>query len=756
MFLSGKQERMRFTLTTGPESDTEFAPVYFTGTESISQLFNYEIHLVTDGVSVVPADVISQSGRFIIYDHTRTTANAKFIYGIISEFEQLDKSGDYYFYKATLVPRMWLMTHDQVNDIYIGKTIVELISEVLGNAPGATPWQSGTDFELFLTTDAEKYTTHDMFIQYNETAFDFISRWMEHYGIYYYFEHDTNASKDKLIITDRKSSLLATPSNWSLPFNNDPRNENQRQGSVQSFHSIFSPTPNRVVLTDYNYENASTACISAESTVSTSGVGTVYMHGENIKNSAHAGKLAKVRAQEISCRSAVYNGSSGSRNFHSGYLFDLSSHYHSSANQRYIVESVTHSGCQATSMVADAVIGAPDDAPVYICGFSAIPFNSSDTTFEYRPTRKTPKPSIAGSLNAKIEADPPTAEYAQPDSMGRYKVRFPWSARKSGYVRLQTPYSGTAEGFGFPLRHDADLLISFVNGDPDRPVITGAVPNSVNPAMVDNNHTKETRLVTASDRNWLMMSDDNATTATNLETYTLGNARHRAANGCRVDVGSAGASATATFESKGMNINVEDNLKIDVGGDYDMTVNGAFTETYYKDSTVKWKAAESKMTEGNSYSRYHGSKCDFMMGHSLKMTLAATESISLAQSFSLYAGLKESITIAASVGVSLGGTGSFAFGLLKFSLSAQAAKIALDFAGYNFSLKSHAMDINTIHSGLRIDTLSGTHFEIRNGYNKYRATIGIENKTTWTKVEMGINEIRTKGIVADNSAFKKI
>jgi len=173
-----------------------------------------------------------------------------------------------------------------------------------------------------------------------------------------------------------------------------------------------------------------------------------------------------------------------------GYLFDLKGHFRKSFNQEYMVTSIEHEGA-APSYLTDRG-EAEEQLPDYGNSFTAIP-----ARVQFRPERVTPKSRFHGQINAVVDGET-SGDYAELDDQGRYKIRLPFdredshgSGKASYWFRKSEPHAGPKEGMHFPLRQQTEVLLTFIDGDPDRPVISNAISNTATPNVVtDKNQTK--------------------------------------------------------------------------------------------------------------------------------------------------------------------------------------------------------------------------------------------------------------------------
>ncbi|MEW6670036.1 MAG: type VI secretion system tip protein VgrG, partial [Thermodesulfobacteriota bacterium] len=237
------------------------------------------------------------------------------------------------------------------------------------------------------------------------------------------------------------------------------------------------------------------------------GRGEAYYYGDHIRTPEEGERLAKIRAESLLCRREVFQGEGAVPYIAPGFTFDLKEHYRSTFNQGYLVTEVSHEGNQEGYLVSGLSLDDQTEKEVFYGNtFTAIPAN-----VQYRPERLTPRPRICGAITAKIDAAG-SGQYAELDEHGRYKVVVPFdtSGRKDGkastWIRMATPYAGSDHGMHFPLHKGTEVLLTFEEGDPDRPVIASAVPNPENPSPVNSaNQTKS--VITTASGNKIHMED---------------------------------------------------------------------------------------------------------------------------------------------------------------------------------------------------------------------------------------------------------
>ncbi|HLM74010.1 MAG TPA: type VI secretion system tip protein VgrG, partial [Polyangiaceae bacterium] len=256
---------------------------------------------------------------------------------------------------------------------------------------------------------------------------------------------------------------------------------------------------------DYDYSKPNLE-VSGSADVASNGAGEVNLYGERFFTPDAGKRLATTRSEELLARQAVFHATGTRLHVRAGYTFDLEEHPRSSFNAKYLVTEAHHYGNQAMGLNHFKHLVDLPHEEVYFIEATAIPAKT-----QFRPECRTAWPRIYGYENGTI-CGPSEGDYAQIDDQGRYLVKFKFdesdlaSGNASTYVRMMQPHGGDIEGFHFPLRKGTEVMFSFLGGDPDRPVISGVVPNMLTPSPVTSaNHTKN--VIQTGGRNRLELED---------------------------------------------------------------------------------------------------------------------------------------------------------------------------------------------------------------------------------------------------------
>ncbi|MCX8021885.1 MAG: type VI secretion system tip protein VgrG, partial [Syntrophorhabdaceae bacterium] len=474
----------KFSFTSKALPVDTFGVISLEGKEGISKCYAFDILLISDNKEIDLKGVINSPAAITFH---RDEGEDVTYNGILLSFEQLQEVSTCAIYRAHLVPRLLWLSFTYHNQVFLDKTIPEIIEACLKDG-GLTQM----DFDIRVNGS---YEPIDYVCQYGESHLAFISRWCEREGIYYYFEQtDTH---EKVIFTDTKIAHTPSPKGSTLFYSPPSGLEAFHEKEVvRSFTCTYNLTPSSILIKDYNYMKPSLD-ITGTADIDENGRGKIYYYGDHIKTPEEGNRLAKIRAESIKCRQEIFKGESSVPSILPGFTFVLKDHYRPDFNKTYLVTEVYHHGDQTGYLISGLNIGTRENP------FYRNPFHAISSDIQYRPERLTPKPRISGTISAKIDAAG-SGQYAELDEHGRYKIILPFdiSGRRNGkastWIRMATPYIGSDHGMHFPLHKDTEVLLTFIDGDPDQPVIAASVPNPENPSPVSSVNSTKSIITTAS------------------------------------------------------------------------------------------------------------------------------------------------------------------------------------------------------------------------------------------------------------------
>ena len=447
--------------------DDVFVVQRISGREELGRMFEYSLELLSERADITAEQLLGTNVTVALELHDGVTP--RYFNGYVTRFSvrgavrtSAYKNNTGYLYLLTLNPGTWFATRTSNSQIYAQKAIGDLVYAQL-NAIGLM----GVDNQVGTTE------TRDFIVQYRETDFNFLSRMCEHAGIYYYFTHDNGTHK--MVLVDQASKHVAIPDLAQISF----AGEGRENTTISSFEMNSQVQAGAYALSDYNHvmPNTQIAAVSSSPKSHSNAGFEMFDHPADTTTASFATTYAQIRADEQACRYAVARGAGTERNIQVGFKTTLQDHSVAALNQEYMI--VSHSFV-ATNNLND---GTGGDGSGFRCEFEAIP-----SAVQFRPARLIPRPSIAGTQTALVVADFTTdtdsGGGADPigANMGRVKVEFFWDryGKQSCWARVSQPWAGKGYGFQNMPRLGEEVLVQFLEGDPDRPIVIGRVYNAEN------------------------------------------------------------------------------------------------------------------------------------------------------------------------------------------------------------------------------------------------------------------------------------
>ena len=433
-----------------------------TGFEGISRLFSYDLNLLAyDNDSISFKDVVGQK---VSIKFQLPNGSPRYISGYVSRFTQGETDERLFtHYHAQVVPWLWFLTRQADCRIFQNLAVPDIISKIF------EPFEF-KDFKLNLKSS---YPTLEYCVQYRETSCNFVSRLMEEFGIFYYFDH-TAQGKHTMVLADQSSNLPACPGS---PISYETRVGGLADPEViNNWHVGQEVKTGKYSVTDYNFITPSTSLLANDPTVVNLPVSKsleLYDYPGLYTTRDEGDTVAKVRMQEEETGYMVVSGAGNARGLMSGFSFTLKNHYRSDQNTNHVVTEVRHFGSAGQSYTTAGTSGGETYSNHFVCIPASVP---------YRPPRVTPKPFVQGPQPALVVGK--SGEEIWVDKYGRVVVQFYWdrlgqkNENSSCWIRVSQPWAGSNWGAMWIPRIGQEVLVSFLEGDPDRPVITGRVYNA--------------------------------------------------------------------------------------------------------------------------------------------------------------------------------------------------------------------------------------------------------------------------------------
>jgi type VI secretion system secreted protein VgrG len=451
----------RIKLETGAYPNGELEISRLTGRDALSQLFEYEVLVIAKNLEDFDPEALIGERATLVYE--RDDRPAERVHGMISVVnDRLDTEVDLASCRLVFRPRAYRLALVETLDIFLDLNVPDIVRQKLtgaGMKERVPRPDSPDDFDFELRLQ-DTYPVREFVAQYKETDLAFVSRLCEHIGITYFFEH--RGGRDVMVFTDTNEGLGALGGDAIVPFRG--RGD---QRDVFRLEETIRMIPADYVVRDYNYRTPQVT-LTGQANVA-DGLGSVVEYGSHVATPKEADQLARVRAQESLAARRIFDGTTDLPTLRAGTIFTLQGHPRGDLG--LLVTEVVQTITQVT------LGSGGSDATTFRSEFKAIRKDR-----RYRPPRTTPKPRIHGVVTGVIDSAN-RGQYADIDDQGRYRVKFlfdttnPGEGQASQLVRMAQPHSGEGYGMHFPLRPGVEVIITFVDGDPDRPIIAATVPN---------------------------------------------------------------------------------------------------------------------------------------------------------------------------------------------------------------------------------------------------------------------------------------
>ena len=575
-----------------------------TGKERLSTLFSYRMECVSEDSAL---DLYSVLGQNISIEFAVHGGNKRFINGVVASASNSGSRGEYALYTLDVKPWLWLLTHTSDCRIFTDRSTPDIVLQLFQD-------------NGFIDVDnrlSESYPPRNYCVQYQESDFSFVSRLMEHEGIYYYFEHEDG--KTILVLCDNAAAHGFISGYEDVPYGAPEPADGSRQG-VQDFLIDWSSrrhvNSSKYAMNDYGYADPKAdLLVSAAHRVSTAwadyeqyeypGAYPVLESGQ--PDRAQGERLAKKRMERELSLHETSSGHGNVRGLSAGHLFNLTGCEREDQNREYLVIYAE------LDVSLESYYNGADAA--------AIDFNTRieciHSQHSFRPQGHTFKPVIQGPQTALVVG--PDGEKVWTDELGRIKLQFHWDRygnadeKSSGWVRVSQLWAGERWGAIFTPRVGQEVIVEFIDGDPDRPIVTGRVYNGDQPVPYDlpanamQSGIKSSSAGSASNFNEIRMDDESG----HEEFYI---------------------QAEKNFSQL-----VKNDQSEAIGNDYSVSVVKSKSETVGQDKSVS--IANSKTTNvGLNHQEAIGGNMMISVGANLTETVAINYAVTVGAAMSLSIG----------------------------------------------------------------------------------------------------------------------
>jgi type VI secretion system secreted protein VgrG len=458
--------------------------------EGLNQLFQIDLEILheeqIEGFEPTPVDPKALLGNPMIISAHQAGPTTRYFHGICVSFSQGGRNQRFSAYRAELRPKVWMLTQISRSRIFQNKTVPQIIEEVL----------EGYEFDNEIDTNG--FEPRNYCVQYRESDWAFLSRLMEEEGIYYYFEH--TKENHRLILGNTKESHRPTPTSPKITFALE-RSELSDMWipSIYKWRLDDKMFTGKYELRDFHFQLPTNPLQANHTSIFDVGKNKdleVYdwpgdyaqrFDGIDPGGAENASRLkpifqdrertVRIRQEELDVAYKMARGVADDCAITAGYRFTFVDHPNKKYNIDYVVVTAVHDALQSPFYISEEPMGDP-----YVVNFTCIPHGSGHAAF--RPERKTPKPIVHGSQTAMVVGNPGDEIFT--DKYGRVKVHFHWDRsdyndqRASAWIRVGTMIAGNKWGTMFIPRVGQEVIVDFLEGDPDKPIIVGSVYNEQN------------------------------------------------------------------------------------------------------------------------------------------------------------------------------------------------------------------------------------------------------------------------------------
>ena len=634
-----------------PAKDLMFESM--TASAGLSMLGEMQLGLLSEKADLKPEDLL---GKPMTVSVALRDDKKRHFHGYVTRFGIGAHRGRFFVYQASVRPWLWFLTRTADCRIFQEQTVPDIVKKVFEDHGNAN-----FEFKLF-----RSYRKWGYCVQYRETDYNFIARLLEHEGIYWYIEHGDGTSK--VVLVDSQSAHDAAPGYESLPYYESVPGSAPDTECVSDWSFASEVETDKVVLTSYDFERPSTSLKADAKRSHKYSLPDFEMFDfqGDYEQAADGTQWAEDRLDEHQSRFQMAHGGSNAHGIDVGRLLELAKHPRADQNAKYLITSI------AVNAHVDAY-ESNSSAGAFRCDFSAIPSGQ-----QFRPPRHTPKPFVQGPQTAVVVG--PGGEEIFTDKFGRVKVQFHWdrlgkkNVKSSCWVRVSHPWAGKNFGAIHIPRMGQEVVVDFLEGDPDQPLITGRVYNAeqMPPWDLPANATQSGILTRSSkggsaananalrfedkkgaEQVWLHAEKNQDIEVENDETHWVGHDRTKS-----IDHDETSHIKHDRTET------VDNNETITVHGMRTETVDKNETITVHQNRTEKVDLNES-ITIGVNRTESVGANETISVGANRSITVGGSETATVALTRTHTVGINEAIAVGAAQEIVVGGLQSTAVGAVQ-------------------------------------------------------------------------------------------
>jgi type VI secretion system secreted protein VgrG len=445
------------------------------GQERLGRLFEYRVEVLSEDIEIDFNDLLGEN--LTVRLTCPQQEQDRYFNGFVSGCRELSSQQVRYGrYELTLRPWLWLLTRTADCRIFQDQSVPQMVKSIFSE-------RGFSDFEDHLSGD---YSERGYCVQYRETDFDFISRLLEEEGIYYFFKHENG--KHILVLAD---AVAGHESLGKIPYYPEGDHQEREVENIYDWSVSAQLQPGKVVLDDFDFEVPTKALLSTAPIKREHAQADyeIFDYPGEYTETDDGDHYSRVRIEELQARHQTGQGIGNDRTLSTGYLFTLDKLDRKDQNREYLITGAHYT--LVSNEYESSALGI--DAPTYTCEFSVL-----DAQQPFRPERLTPRPLIRGPQTAIVVG--PSGEEIYTDEHGRVKCQFHWDRysqadeTSSCWIRVSHGWAGKNWGMIALPRIGQEVIVEFLEGNPDQPIITGRVYNGDNqpPYDLPDEKTKST------------------------------------------------------------------------------------------------------------------------------------------------------------------------------------------------------------------------------------------------------------------------
>jgi len=591
--MSTIDQALRAVRVFTPLADNTLAVANMTGSEHLSKLFNYSLECISEDANL---DLYDLLGMNVCVEIDTQNDAVRYVHGLVSHAAHIGNQGEFALYKFTLTAWPWMLKQTSDCRIYADMNVPDIIAQVFND-------NGFSDFDSRLMGT---YDSWNFCVQYQESDFDFVSRLMEHEGIYYHFEHYEN--RHVMVLCDGPSAHNEVPDYGVIAHYPESTDQLRHEDHLVNWQFEKKVQSGKYAVKDFAFDKPKRDLLVKK-------VDKLDGHYDSLElfdfpggySNTDSGemtrdygeRLIKSRMEGLSAHHEVANAQGNVRGLNAGHKFTLSNCERDDQNREYLIVYAQ------LIIQMDAYSSGADGGSVEVTSsFRCMPSNKV-----YRPLRSTPKPEIRGPQTAIVVGK--KGEEIWTDKHGRVKLQFHWDRygksdeNSSCWVRVSQAWAGEKWGSIHIPRMGQEVIVEYIDGDPDRPIVTGRVYNGDRPVPYDlpanatqsGVKSRSSKGGKAANFNEIRMEDkkgeehiyihaekDQNNVVENNETTDVGNDRsENVGNNENISIKADRTEQVGGNES----VSIGGEYELKVGSDHSIDVGGQQSESYGKSRSVQ-------------------------------------------------------------------------------------------------------------------------------------------------------------------------